>query len=280
MTEPVPSAVAAQAAAEWDLELVERTASRYSDTWFARHDDEHVVLKVGEDGARSREAAALRAYAGADGAAAELLAQREGALLLRRVIPGDDLRSVADHDDDAATTVIGALVMGLQRAAAGSRPPELPMLADIGQTFVRYEDSGSGIVPADLVDRAQQFVTELTAPAGSDGVLHGDLHHSNVLRSGWRDSRWVAIDPHGWWGDPVFDLAAGLLNPHERIAVMSDPAPLVRRRAALLAEVTGFDRARIEAWAFAGAVISELWCLEDHGFVTGGPLRLARQLAS
>ena len=112
-------------------------------------------------------------------------------------------------------------------------------------------------------------------------LLHGDLHHQNVLRhgSGGADDVWRAIDPRGWWGDPAFDTAAFMVNPHEGGLVRDHPERQARRRAAILGEATGLDRDRILAWALAGAVIAELWCLEDHGFAQGGPLRLARALA-
>lgn len=284
-----PSTAAAEAAAAWGLELIEKTASRYSDTWFALRGEQHVVLKVGDPTARNREAAALCAYARTPGATAALIGRREGALLLQRVLPGDDLRPVAAADDDAATTVVGSVIERLHRAAAPPPPHDhaLPALATISDTFARYEERGSDRLPAPVVDRAKSLTAELTVPGPGDLVLHGDLHHDNILRalpSGAAPDRegahWVAIDPHGWIGDPAFDTAASLLNPHEAIAGAPDPGALTRRRSAILAEVTGLDRDRIVAWALVGAVISELWCLEDHDFVAGAPLRLAESLMS
>jgi len=48
-------------------------------------------------------------------------------------------------------------------------------------------------------------------------VLHGDLHHFNILSSG---DRWLAIDPKGIIGEPEFEPAAYLENkidPYEPI---------------------------------------------------------------
>lgn len=293
-----PSDAVQVAAAHWGLELIEKTTSRYSDTWFALRGAEHVVLKVGDDQARRREATALTAYARSPGATAALLDSAEGALLLQRVLPGDDLRPVAAVDDDAATAVIGAVIRRLHAAPTPSpdraTAAGLPRLWDILMAFSRYRDSGSSRLPDSVVRRAHDLATDLTVPSADDRVLHGDLHHQNVLRrlpaaaedtsaygapTGYdAQTSWVAIDPHGWFGDPAFDTAASLLNPHETIAETPDPAQLTRRRAAILAEVTGIPRDRILAWAIAGAVISELWCLEDHDFVAGAPLRLAESL--
>ena len=124
--------------------------------------------------------------------------------------------------------------------------------------FSRYRDSGSSRLPDSVVRRAHDSATDLTVPSADDRVLHGDLHHQNVLRrlpaaaedtsaygapTGYdAQTSWVAIDPHGWFGDPAFDTAALVAQPTRTIAETPDPAQLTRRRAAILAEVTGSPR--------------------------------------
>ena len=50
-----------------------------------------------------------------------------------------------------------------------------------------------------------------------------------------------------------------------RIELYSTPsaAATVERRFQIFSEVLGFDRDRMAAWAFAQAVLSAWWCLED-----------------
>ncbi len=308
MDPQAPSAAIAQIAVGWGLTLGERAGSRYSDTWFARRGHEHVVLKVGDPAARRREAAALHSYsAGAPGGGFESPACRvldhdaeRGALLLERVLLGDDLRPLSRIDDDRGTRIAASLMRQLQDAAevssaaypgsvpAGPAQPspgdvggaDLPHLSTLLATFGRYWGGAERPLPSGLVQAAECLAAELTAPSAGDCCLHGDLNHGNILRSGVGDAadRWRAIDPHGWVGDPVFDAAAFLLNPTDVLADHPTPARLVRRRARILAESTGWDNERLLAWAFVGAVVSELWCWEDHGLIAGGPLRLATQL--
>jgi streptomycin 6-kinase len=83
-----------------------------------------------------------------------------------------------------------------------------------------------------LVNRAAGLLVELSESATDQVVLHGDLHHDNVLRA--EREPWLAIDPHGVVGDPGFEVGAMLYNP--------DPA---RRDRELLALVP----ARIEQLA-------------------------------
>lgn len=236
-----------------------------------------------------------RVPAGVSGAeplpvACRLLAEAPGALLLERILLGDDIRPLAAVDDDAATTIAGGLYARMHAAVAGvARPPELPALTQLQQTFDEYwrRDDAHGDGPplsAALVRRAQAITADLAAPTSDDIVLHGDAHHQNLLRHGVGDGEdvWRIIDPHGWWGDPTFDAVVLMLNLHGSLAMSqrshADLRAQAHRRAAILAETAGLNPARLLAWTFVGGMIAELWCLADHGFVQGGPLRLAEAL--
>lgn len=244
--------------------------------WWARQGDAYVVVKSGERDDRAREAAALRAFGPAS---ADVVAYDDHVALLvvERMILGDDIRPLARADDDAATREIAQLVTRLHtdQGDAGS----LPNLAMIGTAFDAPADDR---LPRALVRGAQGVFRELVDDTVESRVLHGDLHHMNVLRHG---DQWRAIDPHGWVGDPTFEPAAMLANPRNmqesgdaRGMDGSDLAARVRRRARIIAEVTGYDVQRIEAWAFVGCVIAELWMIESHNIVHGAPMAVAQEL--
>ena len=88
-------------------------------------------------------------------------------------------------------------------------------------------------------------------------MLHGDLHHFNLLRS--EAHAWLAIDAKGVVGEPAYETGALLRNPK--------PEPLtlrvLRRRADRLAEALGLDVARVYGWAYSQAVLSAAWSVED-----------------
>jgi streptomycin 6-kinase len=92
-------------------------------------------------------------------------------------------------------------------------------------------------------------------------VLHGDLHHDNVLR-GTREP-WLAIDPHGIVGDPGAEVGAMLYNPDPD---NRDPSlvALVPARVEQLADGLGLDENRVVAWGFVQAVLSEVWTAENE----------------
>jgi streptomycin 6-kinase len=89
-------------------------------------------------------------------------------------------------------------------------------------------------------------------------VLHGDLHHENVLDGGVRG--WLAIDPKGLIGERGFEYANLFRNPDADLALA--PGRLARL-ASIVAETAALERARLLAWVYAYAVLGAAWSLED-----------------
>jgi streptomycin 6-kinase len=103
----------------------------------------------------------------------------------------------------------------------------------------------------------------LLASAGEPALLHGDLHHGNILADG--PAAWRAIDPKGLVGEPAYEAGALLRNPLPELLAWPDPRRILSRRLDVLAGALGFDRARLRDWGFAQAVLSGWWSFEDHG---------------
>jgi streptomycin 6-kinase len=97
-------------------------------------------------------------------------------------------------------------------------------------------------------------------------LLHGDLHHYNVLRDSQRG--WLAIDPKGVIGEIEYELGAGLRNPCERPEVFTRPA-VIERRVKQFAGKLPINQHRALAWAFSEAVLAAIWCVEDGSGARG-----------
>ena len=251
------------AAHRWDLELGRAFSASYGYVAGAtrRVDGAPVVLKLAPPGALAREAAAL-AHLNGPGCV-RLLGAAGGALLLERVVPGTPLAALVPASDDAATRAACGVIRALH-----DRPPPDPAAgwdaaAGGARTLARHRDAGRrGPVPAGLVDRALGLYTDLLASAAPPVVLHGDLHHGNVLRGG---DGWVAVDPKGVLGEPAYEAGALLRNPYPVLSTLPDARRLTARRLDLLADELGHARERVQAWGFAQAVLAAVWSAEDHG---------------
>ena len=128
---------------------------------------------------------------------------------------------------------------------------------DLAKLRKRF-DGGTGPLPADLIAQAETLFRELLSSAEPSVLLHGDLHHFNILAA--RRSPWLAIDPQGLAGEPAYEVGALLRNPYPHL--FTDPK-VQRRRIEVLHEELGFAKNRILGWGIAQAVLSAWWSLED-----------------
>lgn len=231
-----------------------------------RNDGTEVVLKVGVPNKELlTEAESLHLFAGNN--AVRLLDDdvKNGGLLLERISPGTSLLQLIDGGETAdvqATAIAADVLMKLQ----ATLPTEhsFPTLQDWFQSFtevrVRYE-GGSGPLPQDLFDMAEQISEELLQSMSQTFLLHGDLHHDNILCSGTTD--WLAIDPKGVIGEREFEIAPFLRNPMPALLERMSTRKVLSRRIHQFAELTGFDRQRLIRWGLAESILSATWSLDD-----------------
>lgn len=275
--------------ARWQFR-VERPYANLSYNFVAqgtRHDGLPVVLKAGPPGWELQcEAATLRHYAAARGMVKLIAADLDdGALLLTRIAPGTPL--LAEEDDVRATDIAARSMLAMRHAAPVSAPdfptshdPGFPTVGDwadgLNRIYTEF-DGGTGPLPARLVDKAQGLFAELLADMEPSMLLHGDLHHENILwgtmqmpatgptsHANLTRPDWWIIDPKGVWGEPAYEPGAWLRNPMHLSDRWQDPTAMLARRLDQFADLLDLPRVRLAAWGFAQAVLSAWWSVEDH----------------
>ncbi len=246
-------------ARDWDLTLgAPYELSYHYVTAVTCADGTAGVLKLGVPTGTSlaEEAPALAAF---DGRGAVRLLRAEldrGALLLERITPGwraGDL--VPDRDDEATSAAVAVMRRLHVPPPPGCRMPEALSQVEAFDDYLSVHGQ-AGPLPADLVVRAGGLMRELCASATDRVVLHGDLHHDNILRA--TREPWLAIDPHGIIGDPGYEVGALLFNPDpdDRDEALTT---LVPSRVEQLADELAMPVDRVVAWGFVKAVMSDVW---------------------
>lgn len=243
-----------------------------------RADGNLAVVKVcSPTGEFTQESEALRLFAGRGMAQLLEYSHDIEAMLLEALQPGTPLSSV--EDDEAATSIAASVMRQFWRPVPPEHP--FPTVADWGRGFSRlreHYEGGHGPFPPRLLEQAETLFAELSASMAEPVLLHGDLHHENILAA--ERQPWLAIDPKGLIGEPAYETGALLRNPLPALLQRPQPARILARRVDQLAEELGLDRARVRGWGLAQAVLSAWWSVEDHGRIGSSTIICAELLAS
>ena len=187
--------------------------------------------------------------------------EEHDAFLMERLEPGQSLKAlVKAGNDEQATRTICHTIRELQ--SHQQKQSEFPHISELAGSLSVLNDH----LDSRIVSKAESLFRELTADRTQDVILHGDLHHDNILSSG---PTWKVIDPHGYSGDPVFEVGAMIYNSCDTLSQDHSVGQIVERRLQILAEELSFDPQRIKAWAFCKTALSIAWTVEDHGTIPG-----------
>ncbi len=257
-------------AARWDLRLGEPFSLSYNYVVAATPaDGSPAVLKAGVPKREFHtELAALRHYDGRGSIRLLEADEDAGVMLLERAEPGTTLRETLTDaaSDDAATKIAAGAMRDLWQPPPADH--SLPSTQDWARGLERLRarfDGGTGPFDPDLVALAESLFRDLHASAATPVLLHGDLHHDNILAA--TRAPWLVIDPKGITGESAYEIPAFLRNPSPWLYDQPDPAATTARRVAIFADELGLDRQRIHQWNLAQAVLSAWWTFEDHARV-------------
>lgn len=227
-----------------------------------RADKTPVVLKAGVPSDEfSREIQSLLVFEGSGMVKILDCDREEGIMLLERLLPGKSLASI-DNDE-------------LLTRAAVSVMQQLWTPAPLNHEFGSVNDWASGLsnikrlfhgsygpFPSDLVNLAQELFNEFQNPLEDNILIHGDFHPMNILSS--NRAPWLAIDPKGVVGDPMYDVAT-FVSSLPQLPKENDQKKFLCRRIDQLTEELSLDGHHIAKWGLAQSVLSGWWRYEDHG---------------
>ena len=209
---------------------------------------EDLALKVTWPHPEGRqEHLALRLWAGHDAVRLVAADPRAGLLLLERLDPDTDLRTLSAEE---GCEVVGGLLRTLGIPAPDAFPdltayliPHLDRMAD------------RAAVPRRLAERTRGLFTELAADPQPTTLLHTDLHYENVLRG---RGQWLAIDPKPVRGHPGFELLPLLWNRTDELGGRTFRVAM-RRRLEIAATAAGIDVDKAYAWSLVRAGVEVSW---------------------
>ncbi len=237
-----------------ELRPVDNLSYNYVMTGF--QGNKPIILKLGLDIERLKhEAEILKIFLGAG--AVKVLAEEQGMLLLQRIMPGIPLKSYFPTKEYEAIEVASYVIKQLHAT---------PIL-DKSQ-FAHVRDWLQNLdkdwpMPNIYLKKARKIRNDLLRTSTQEILLHGDLHHDNILRS--NESQWQVIDPKGVIGDPVYEVVAFIRNPIPELLEHTDAHAIINNRIERFAKALDFPKSRIQAWCYVQAILSWIWTIEDNG---------------
>ncbi|MFZ5352390.1 MAG: aminoglycoside phosphotransferase family protein [Bacillota bacterium] len=182
-----------------------------------------------------------------------------GAMLLERVRPGKQLTAISDY---AKRYEIAANIIS-----------KLPVSADDVDGFPTFTDwierafkraRSENIVGEKLlsyIDTAEKHYKELESSSRSRVLLHGDLHHENILLD--QSDCWKAIDPKGVIGVPCLEGGRFMINQLSMID-KGDKASCIEKMTAVIGSALGESKKTMAVCTLIDMTLSTCWSFEDY----------------
>jgi streptomycin 6-kinase len=154
------------------------------------------------------------------------------------------------------------------------RIPENHNYSHISHWLKALDNLTSDQVPVSLLNKVIHLKDSLLESIGPPVLLHGDLHHDNILQN---NNEWLAIDPKGIIGEPEFEIAAFDFMSVEELSNHSDVKNIFNQRIALLSYKSNLNTQRIKDWVIVRLLLMVAWSVEDNADPTAA-IKLAKRL--
>ena len=257
----------------WHLNIVGTADGGWptNQVYFVEQSGKPLVLKMGHPNPEQQtEAIALKAYTDAGRPIVQLLDIDDSGFgfLLERISPGSMLRDEIRSDTAIKAALSLHQNLPLEPDSFDSVQSGLPHFVDWMR--LAFADYRRGATPsAEFVGylaQAERLYREFAD--FPHALLHGDLHHENILREG---NRWVAIDPKGVIGPVPLECGRIMHNfmqdELDAPLTFEDRIAILSRRFAIASTVLPYNARQIAHITFIDAALSTCWSLNagDEG---------------
>lgn len=210
------------------------------------------MLKIAMEAEERKGALLMKWWNGAG--AARVYQHDEQALLLERISGDKSLTEMSENGADTEATGILCSV-----AKQLHTPKYIGTGFELTPLEVWFKDLWPGAARyGGMIKHCAVVARSLLDHQNDCAVLHGDLHHQNVLYDAVKG--WLAIDPKCLWGERAFDYANIFCNPNKDVAL----APgRFQEQLRVVSEETGISLRHLLNWTIAWCGLSATWILDD-----------------
>lgn len=182
----------------------------------------------------------------------------KGIIILECLTPGEKLSSI--KNDEAATTIICEVMKKLWLPVPDNC--KLPSTLDIENKFRQLCDmynDGIGPFSKKMLSETAALFKHMNSSIKQKYILHGDLHHYNILSSG--EKAWLAIDPHGIVGEREYDVIQMFWTnlPSENLG------EVIEKRINILVNKLKLNEERVLLWGICHSTYNLCGYIHNYG---------------
>lgn len=195
------------------------------------------------------------------------------AILLERLDPATTLTSITD---DVEAIQIASTLMGNLWVPAPATHSFLTT-DELYQHFLTLKATpfAQRLLPETIIATADQAYQRLQSTREDQILLHGDLHHYNIVKD--KKKEWVAIDPSGIIGERGYEVTAFLKNP-PNFGQNAQLDQQLKKRIELFSTYLDIDPRRLLLWGQFQSVLAVFWGAEDGTELTKSFIKVATAL--
>ncbi|MEC0142138.1 aminoglycoside phosphotransferase family protein [Paenibacillus alginolyticus] len=183
----------------------------------------------------------------------------KGILILERLIPGKTLASLENEDEAAQTASQVMKKLWIPAPAHSTNIPTTKHMEKKLLNISKRNTEGLGPITKEILQEAVNTYISMNAMPDKPYLLHGDLHHYNILMAAREP--WLAIDPKGLIGDREYDVIQYLLNKLPN----GDSTHVIEKRIDIFVKELNLDKKRMLSWGFAHSVLATCWTVQEDG---------------
>ena len=243
---------------KWNLQNVVRLDETPTSLIYkASLDQNDVILKIYTSlGVNCESDAPLFFEAANKAPVVPVIVYDDGAILLE-FLPGKTLKNlVLGGQDDEATQIIGHVLKDIHQSPV----PQSHHFENLERRFKALLNHGKD-APG-IIKRGCEFARLKLQNLNEVFLLHGDMHHLNVIQDA--DKNWRVIDPQPLVGPRAYDAANTLHNPHQMPELTEDKNRLMRQ-VEILTGIMGVLRQDMIDYAYIHGCLSSCWTKMDDG---------------
>lgn len=230
-----------------------------------------VILKIHPDTSLSGEYKALMEMGGEVCCKVYAFDGGSGLLLEERIAPGTPLRETAAWESRAASFGQVFETIHVVPECGTAYPSYLDW---VRKAYTSVADQGNQELSGGM-HLAVAIAEELFGKYPERFLLHGDLHHDNILKDEMGNYR--IIDPKGVVGPPIFDIPRFVLNE------LDDGGDSLRRAhmERVVRDLSGlldYPEDDVCRLFFMEVMLANAWCFESGEEIAGKDLKLAWEM--